>query len=111
MRPFLVHLHHYNFIQHHHSRKTYFSWNQTHVRDWLISHGLVQMSQLFANFDGRSLMYMNETIEKVELQQVVALLQEDSLRRTCQTLSLVEFSEFRSLMEQRKQSFESYNNN
>ena len=79
------------------------AWNQTHVHGWLISHGLLQMSQLFANFDGRSLMYMDEIIENVELQQVLTLLQGDSLRRTCQSLSLVEFSEFRSLMQQEKQ--------
>jgi hypothetical protein len=82
-------------------------WTQTHVQDWLISHGLLQMSRLFANFDGRSLMYMHETIEKVELQQVVALLQEDSLRRTSQNLSLVEFSQFRSLMDQQKRMLKS----
>ena len=79
------------------------TWNQTQVRDWLISHGLLQMSQLFANFDGRSLMYMDEIMENVELQQVVNLLQEDALRRTCQNLSLVEFSKFRSLIQLQRQ--------
>jgi len=82
-------------------------WTQTHVHDWLIGHGLLQMSHLFVNSDGRSLMYMNETIEKVELQQVVALLQEDTLRRTNQSLSLVEFSQFRSLMDQQKRILKS----
>jgi hypothetical protein len=78
-------------------------WNETHVQDWLISHGLLQISRLYAKFDGRSLIYMNEFIENLELQQVVPLLQEDSLRRTNQSLSLVELSHFRSLMNQRKQ--------
>ncbi|CAF3332749.1 unnamed protein product [Rotaria sp. Silwood1] len=80
------------------------NWNQTHVHDWLISHGLLQMSRLFANFNGRSLMYMNEIIENVELEKVISLLQADSLRRTSQTLSLVELSHLRSLLNQQKQS-------
>jgi hypothetical protein len=78
-------------------------WNETHVQDWLINHGLLQISRLYAKLDGRSLIYMNEFIENLELQQVVPLLQEDSLRRTNQSLSLVELSHFRSLMNQRKQ--------
>jgi hypothetical protein len=77
-------------------------WTETHVQDWLVSHGLLQMSHLLANFNGRSLMYMNKIIENVELQQVMSLLQEDCLRRTNQSLSLVEFSYFRSLMDQQK---------
>ncbi|CAF4582083.1 unnamed protein product [Rotaria sp. Silwood1] len=79
-------------------------WNQTHVHDWLMSHDLLQMSRLFANFNGRSLMYMSEIIENVELRQVVSLLQADSLRRTGDSLSLVELSHFRSLWYQQKQS-------
>ncbi len=77
-------------------------WTETHVQDWLVSHGLLQMSHLLANFNGRSLMYMNKIIENVEVQQVMSLLQEDCLRRTNQSLSLVEFSYFRSLMDQQK---------
>jgi hypothetical protein len=77
-------------------------WTQNHVQDWLVSHGLMQMSHLFANFDGQSLIHMSEFIENIEHQQVVYLLQEDSLRRTNQSLSLVELAYFRSLMNQRK---------
>jgi hypothetical protein len=79
-------------------------WTQTHVQDWLIYHGLLQMSRLFANFDGQSLIYMNEFIKNVKLDQVVNLLQEDSLRRINQSLSLVELAYFRSLMDQQKLS-------
>ncbi|CAF3996616.1 unnamed protein product [Rotaria sp. Silwood2] len=82
-------------------------WNQTNVYDWLTGHGLLQMSRLFANFNGRSLMYMNELIENVELQQVVSLLQDDSLRRTSQNLSVVELSHFRSVFNKQKQSLTS----
>ncbi|CAF1525484.1 unnamed protein product [Rotaria sp. Silwood1] len=82
-------------------------WNQTHVHDWLISHGLLQMSRLFVNFNGRSLMYMSEIIENVELKQVISLLQDDSLQRTSQSLSLVELAHLRSLLNQQKQSLTS----
>ncbi|CAF3388118.1 unnamed protein product [Rotaria sp. Silwood1] len=82
-------------------------WNQTHVHDWLTGHGLLQMSRLFVNFNGRSLMYMSEIIENVELQQVVSLLQDDSLQRTSRSLSLVELAHLRSLLNQQKQSLTS----
>ncbi len=82
-------------------------WTQNHVQNWLISHGLMQMSNLFVNFDGRSLMHINEFIENIEHQQLVSLLQEDSLRRTGQSLSLVELAYFRSLMNQRKRTLTS----
>ncbi|CAF4032106.1 unnamed protein product, partial [Rotaria sordida] len=84
-----------------------FDWNQIHVQDWLISHSLLQMSRLFTNFNGQSLMYMSEIIENVEPQQVVPLLQDDSIRRTSQNLSLVELTHFRSLLDQQKQSLTS----
>ncbi|CAF1142825.1 unnamed protein product [Rotaria sordida] len=58
------------------------NWNEIHVQDWLITHGLLQISRLFTNLNGRRLMYMSEMIENVELQQVISLLQDDSLRRT-----------------------------
>ncbi|CAF5160341.1 unnamed protein product, partial [Rotaria sp. Silwood1] len=82
-------------------------WNEIHVQNWLISHGLLQMSRLFTNFNGQSLMYMSEIIENIHIQQVVSLLQDDSLRRTNQNLSLVELSHFRSLFNQQKQSLTS----
>ncbi|CAF3760645.1 unnamed protein product [Adineta steineri] len=82
-------------------------WNQIHVQHWLTSHGLLQMSRLFANLDGQSLLYMHEHIEHLDSQQVISLLNEDSLRRTSQSLSLVELSYFRSLINQQKQSLTS----
>ncbi|CAF4105043.1 unnamed protein product, partial [Adineta steineri] len=82
-------------------------WDQIHVQHWLTSHGLLQMSRLFANLDGQSLLYMHEHIEHLDSQQVISLLNEDSLRRTSQSLSLVELSYFRSLINQQKQSLTS----
>ncbi|CAF2355479.1 unnamed protein product [Rotaria sp. Silwood2] len=82
--------------------KNILDWDQTQVDDWLTSHGLLQMSRLFANFNGKSLMHMSEIIENVEPQQVISLLQDDSLRQTSQNLSLVELSRFRSLLEQQQ---------
>ncbi|CAF1228976.1 unnamed protein product [Adineta ricciae] len=79
-------------------------WNSTHVQDWMIAHDLLQLSRVFANFDGSSLIHMYEFIEKLDPQQVVTMLQDDSVRRTNQNLSLVELSHFRSLMKQQMQS-------
>ncbi|UJR26405.1 hypothetical protein I4U23_007737 [Adineta vaga] len=78
-------------------------WNSTHVQDWMISHGLLQLNRLFVNFDGQSLVYMYEFIEKLDSKQVISLLQEDSLRQTNENVSLVELSYFRSLMKQQAQ--------
>ena len=79
-------------------------WTERHVQDWLVAHGLLQMSHLFANFNGQSLFYMNELIEKGDLQQIINLLQEDCIRRTNQSLSLVELAHFRALFNQYKSS-------
>ncbi|CAF4030993.1 unnamed protein product [Rotaria magnacalcarata] len=87
--------------------KNILDWTQTHVQDWLISNVLLQMSHLCANCDGQSPMYMSEMLENLQRQQVISLLQEDSLRRTSQSLSLVEFTYFRSLLNQQKVYLES----
>ncbi|CAF1364991.1 unnamed protein product [Didymodactylos carnosus] len=78
-------------------------WTQIHVQDWLIGHNLVQMSRLLANCDGSSLIYLNEFIKNCEPQQVLKLLQEDSVRRTKESLSLVELACFRSGIDRQKQ--------
>ncbi|CAF1988683.1 unnamed protein product [Rotaria magnacalcarata] len=87
--------------------KNILDWTQTHVQDWLISNVLLQMSHLCANCDGQSPMYMSEMLENLQRQQVISLLQEDSLRRTSQSLTLVEFTYFRSLLNQQKVYLES----
>ncbi|CAF3316113.1 unnamed protein product, partial [Rotaria sp. Silwood2] len=82
-------------------------WTQEQVQDWLIKHNLVQMSRLLTNYDGRSLIYLHRYIKYGQPEQILNMLQEDSLRRTNQCLSLVELSQFRSLMDQQKRLFQS----
>jgi len=77
-------------------------WTKTNVYDWLIEHDLIQMSQLLANCDGQGLLYLNDFIKNGETKQVLNLLQDESLRRNNESLSLVELSYFRSLIDQQK---------
>ncbi|CAF4994549.1 unnamed protein product [Rotaria sp. Silwood1] len=82
-------------------------WTQEQVHDWLIKHNLVQMSRLLTNYDGRSLTYLHKYIKYGQPQQILNMLQEDSIRRTNQSLSLVELSRFHSLMDQQKRLLQS----
>ncbi len=75
-------------------------WTSTEVQDWLIGHNLVQMSRLFTDCDGRSLVYLSEYMKSCQTQQILNLLQEDSVRRTKQNVSLIELARFRSLMDE-----------
>jgi hypothetical protein len=77
-------------------------WTKKNVYDWLIEHDLIQMSQLLTNCDGRGLLYLNDFIKNGETKQVLNLLQEESLRRNNESLSLVEVSYLRSLIDQQK---------
>ena len=76
------------------------SWTKHNVQQWLISHDLIHMSRLLADSDGRALIYWNELIERHDALEILRLLQDDSLRRTNENLSLVELSNLRSLIEQ-----------
>ncbi|CAF4199961.1 unnamed protein product [Rotaria magnacalcarata] len=82
-------------------------WTQAQVQDWLVEHDLVQMARLLKNYDGRSLIYLHRYMKHGQSQQILNLLQEDSIRRTNQSLSLVELSHFHSLIHQRKLIFQS----
>ncbi|CAF4514030.1 unnamed protein product [Rotaria socialis] len=82
-------------------------WTEKQVQDWLVEHDLVQMSRLLKNYDGRSLIYLHRYMKHGQPQQILNLLQEDSIRRTDQSLSLVELSHFHSLIHQRKLIFQS----
>jgi hypothetical protein len=77
-------------------------WTQIQVQEWLVGHNLVQMSRLLAECNGRSLVYLDGFMKNAETKQVLNLLQEDSLRRTGQSLSLTELSRLRSLMDEQK---------
>jgi hypothetical protein len=75
-------------------------WTSTQVQDWLIRHNLVQMSRLLTDYDGRSLVYLSKYMKSCETQQILNLLQKDSLRRTKEDVSLIELSRFHSLMDE-----------
>ncbi len=80
-----------------------FEWTQTEVQDWLNRHNLVQMSRLLSDYDGASLVYLNKYLINGDSQQIIKLLEEDSLRRTNQNLSLVELARLQSLVYQEQQ--------
>jgi hypothetical protein len=82
-------------------------WTQSEVQQWLVEHNLIQMSHLLIDYDGRSLVYLNKYMKKCELQQILLLLQEDSVRRTNQSVSLIEICRFQSLMDRQTQSQQS----
>jgi hypothetical protein len=86
-------------------------WTETQVQHWLVEHDLVQMSRLLTKCDGRSLIYLKKYIKNGETQQVLNLLQEESLRRTNQSISLIELSRFLSLMDQQKKILETNETN
>ncbi|CAF3665638.1 unnamed protein product [Rotaria sp. Silwood1] len=75
-------------------------WTQAQVHNWLTKHNLAQMSELLFDYDGRSLMYLMKFVKNNEPKRILSLMEKDSLRRTKQTLSLVEFARLCSLMEQ-----------
>ncbi len=64
---------------------------------------VIQMLRLLANCNGRSLMYLHDFMTNGQIQQILSLLQEDSLRRIKENLSLIEVSCFRALMDEQKQ--------
>jgi hypothetical protein len=88
--------------------KNILEWNKNEVQDWLIGHNLVQMSRLLSDYDGASLVYLNKYLSNGEAQHIMKSLEEDSLRRTNQSLSLVELALLQRLIDQeQKQSIKS----
>ncbi|CAF1294185.1 unnamed protein product, partial [Adineta steineri] len=79
--------------------KNILDWTQTQVHEWLTGNNLVQMARLLTDLNGRSLLYFDDFIRNGDRKQIVNILQEDSLRKTGQTLSLTELACFESLME------------
>ncbi|CAF3072435.1 unnamed protein product [Rotaria socialis] len=82
--------------------KNMLDWTRKNVHDWLMENNLIQMSQLLVDCNGSSLLYLSDFIKSGETKQVLNLLQEESLRRTNEGLSLVELSYFQSLMDQQR---------
>ncbi|CAF2855310.1 unnamed protein product [Rotaria sp. Silwood2] len=59
-------------------------WTQIHVQEWLTQHNLIHLSRLLVDCNGSSLLYFDDLIRNGDIQQVLSILQEDSLRRTGQ---------------------------
>jgi hypothetical protein len=74
-------------------------WSSLHVQQWLTDNNLTQMAHILSDTDGLGLIYLSDYIVNSEPQQILSLLQQDSLRRTNQSLSVIEVSRFRSLIE------------
>jgi hypothetical protein len=81
-------------------------WTETEVQNWLIEHNLVQMSRLLCDYNGLSLVYLNKYLANGNSELILKLLQEDSLRRTNQNLSLVELARFQTLVDEQQRLFE-----
>ncbi|CAF3406887.1 unnamed protein product, partial [Rotaria socialis] len=77
-------------------------WTQSQVQDWLLGHNLRQLSRLFAACDGRSLLYLSKYMKNCEPQQILDLLEADSVRRLNESISLIELSSFHSVMHEKK---------
>ena len=78
-------------------------WTQAQVQQWLVEHNLSQLSRLLVDCDGRTLVYLNKYMKSGQPKQILSLLQEDSLRRTNQNVSLIDICRFQSLMDQQIQ--------
>jgi hypothetical protein len=87
--------------------KSIVDWTQTEVQEWLIEHNLVQMSRLLSDYDGASLIYLNKYLANLEVEQLTRLLENDSIRRINQNLSLLELARLQSLIdkEQKQNSY------
>ena len=73
-------------------------WTQEQVHQWLIDHHLLQLSRLLHDYDGRSLIHLYKYMKRGQPSLIMSLLQEDSVRRLNESISLVELSRFQSLM-------------
>ncbi|CAF1048086.1 unnamed protein product [Adineta steineri] len=75
-------------------------WTESEVQDWLIGHNLMHMSRLLYDYNGSSLIYLNKYLVNGDSQEILKLLQEDSLQRTKENLSLVELARFQTLIDE-----------
>jgi hypothetical protein len=89
--------------------KSILEWTSTDIQDWLTQQNLPQMSRLFNNCNGRSLMHLHDFMNSGRTQQILSFLQEDSLRRINENISLIEVSCFRALLDEQRQLLESMN--
>ncbi|UJR26406.1 hypothetical protein I4U23_007738 [Adineta vaga] len=85
-------------------------WTETDVQNWLVEHNLVQMSRLLSDYNGSNLKYLNRYLSTIEPQQILKLLQDDSLQRTNRNLSLIELARFQNLLDQQLSKLETSEN-
>ena len=76
-------------------------WTKKHVHQWLSENNLPQMACILSDMDGLNLIYFSEYVIKSEPQQILSLLQHDSLRHTNENISLIEVSRFRTLIDRK----------
>ena len=81
-------------------------WKQAQVQEWLIAHDLPGMARLLSLCDGRSLVYLHRYLKHGRAQEVLRLLQDDALRRTNASISLIELSYFQSLMDRKERQLD-----
>ncbi|CAF2670859.1 unnamed protein product [Rotaria sp. Silwood2] len=74
-------------------------WTETHVHRWLSENDLPQMARILLDMDGLNLIYFSEYMIKSEPQHILSLLQQDSLRRINENVSLIEISRFRNIVQ------------
>ncbi|UJR17445.1 hypothetical protein I4U23_004340 [Adineta vaga] len=79
-------------------------WTCSHVQQWLKNNNLPQMAKILSDTDGQSLIYLTDYMINDDSNKMLTSLQQDSLRRTNEPLSLIEMARFRSLIE--KEGFE-----
>ncbi|CAF2920549.1 unnamed protein product [Rotaria sp. Silwood2] len=76
-------------------------WTETHVQKWLSENNLPQMARILSSMDGLSLIFFSEYMANSEPEQVLSLLEKDSLRCINESVSLIEVSRFRTLIERK----------
>ena len=80
-------------------------WTETQTHEWLIQNKLHQMSRLFVDCDGCSLVYLSNYLRDGQTHQMLSLLQEDSIRRINENISLIELARFHSLIDRRRRCY------
>ncbi|CAF4113270.1 unnamed protein product [Rotaria sordida] len=76
-------------------------WTEIHVQKWLSDNNLPQMTRILSDMNGLNLIHFSEFMIKSEPQQILSLLEQDSLHRINEHISLIEVSRFRTLIERK----------
>lgn len=74
-------------------------WSNQDVRQWLLEHKLYHMAHLLSECDGPTLIHLSHMIRDGVSNEHVNLFQQDSLRVTGRSMSMIELARFRALIE------------